>query len=125
MGKPNGVSQKSRPKGLSKYAQKLARRLAAEPAKAAIPSPIQETPATTPDVPGIVTATLVEDKFVERGFGFLETPSGMRVFLGLSVLKRDCGYRRVRVGYLFECKIEDAPNGKGPRVKRISLVTPA
>jgi len=124
MGKPGETNRKSHPKGLSKYAQKLARRLKQGPETMAPPSPAKEVPVAAPDTSGWVTATLIEDKF-NLGFGFLETPSGMRVFLGFSVLKRDCGYHRVRVGYLFDCKIEEAPNGKGPRVKRIGLVTPA
>lgn len=58
----------------------------------------------------------------QKGFLFLKTDDGQKVFLGLNLLQRSYNGEGVQVGDVINCEIEPHPNGKGPRVKRIISV---
>ena len=125
MGKPQRAETGTpRQKGLSKYAQKLAAGNKPGVAASILPStpktPQPRAIATTAEV----TAT-VEDMQFGRGYVFLKTPDDTRVYLASKLLKSFCGDKRIKVGYVFRCKVEDQPGHKGLRVTEILSITPA
>jgi len=129
MGKLREVVRKSRPKGPSKYALKVARQslelvTPATPSVRQVPPPAVAALAPVLGAPKFVTATLVHCAF-GSGYGLLETDEGVDIFLSLTTLKRDHGPGEVRKGFVFGCIIEPSPKNSRPRVKKILSVAPA
>ena len=70
-----------------------------------------------------VKATVIATKFM-RGFLFLETEDGTKLYMGLNVVRRDLKGNDLYIGCVMECEIEPSPNGQGMRVKRALSLRP-
>lgn len=58
------------------------------------------------------------------GCFFLRTEEGMSLYMGLNILQRTTLNHQVSIGSVLRCRIDNHPNGKGPRVTQIIAIIP-